>query len=134
MSVHKPFLLTVEGPLLASLQIHFPTEVVMGSGGGRSGMMEYLLPQVREAKLEVFSDEHPPPHFRVSYAGRSANYNLLTGERLAKNRPISIKDRKVMKWWLEYRLDLARLWNMSRPSDCQVGPVIIPDDWLAAGD
>lgn len=134
MSLKEPSGLNVEGPLLASLQIHFPTEVVIGSGGGHSGMMEYLLPHVREAKLEVFSDEHPPPHFRVSYAGQTANYNLLTGQRLAKNKPTSIKDRKVMKWWLEHRVALARLWNMSRPSDCQVGPVSIPDDWLDAED
>jgi hypothetical protein len=64
----KPFGLNVEGALLASLQIHFPTEVVIHSGGGRCGVMEYLLPHAREAKLEVFSDEqvrgwapvHPP--------------------------------------------------------------------------
>ncbi|MGH8194068.1 MAG: DUF4160 domain-containing protein [Woeseiaceae bacterium] len=27
-------------------------------------------------KVEIFSDEHPPPHFRVKYSGETANYTI----------------------------------------------------------
>ena len=123
------FKFPVEGALLQSLQEEFPTEIVLGSG--RADVIEYLVPQVREAKLEIFSKEHPPPHFRVSYGGESANYNLYTGERLPGNRPIGIKDRKVKAWWKKHRVAMAELWNKVRPSDCAVGVMQIPEEWRA---
>jgi hypothetical protein len=28
-------------------------------------------------KIEIFSKEHPPPHFRVLYAGETANFTVV---------------------------------------------------------
>lgn len=113
--------------LVDSLREVLPTYHVYPDS--KSGMTEFLYPKVVEAKLEIFSDEHPPPHFRVSYGGSSANYKISDGTRLKNNREIEIKDRKVMGWWKQHRVELAELWNSSRPTDCPVGPFDIPPNW-----
>src|SRR5438309_9985456 len=33
-------------------------------------------------KIEVFANEHPPPHFRVNYAGETANYRISDCQQL----------------------------------------------------
>ena len=33
-------------------------------------------------KVDIFADEHPPPHFRVSYQGESASYRITDGVKI----------------------------------------------------
>ena len=68
-----------------------------------------LAPRTRKEagfKVEVFSDEHPPPHFRIKYQQRSANYSIATCERL--NGDLDLKDRVVRNWWVEHRELIAK--------------------------
>ncbi|MNR94683.1 hypothetical protein D3C72_257710 [compost metagenome] len=97
-------------------------------------LLEHLVPtpslgSTKHVKLEVFSDEHPPPHFRVSYGGRSANFEIATGQRLAGNAALGVKDGVIINWWTTYRKDIANLWNKTRPTGCTVGEFSIPADW-----
>lgn len=87
------------------------------------------LGPAKRVKLEVFSNEHPPPHFRVSYDGSSANYSIETGLRLDGNAALAVKDRTVAQWWRTYRVAIAELWNRTRPTGCTVGEFVIPADW-----
>jgi len=43
---------------------------------GRRSITEREVDRIGSLKIEVFSDEHPPPHFRVSYQGQSANFRI----------------------------------------------------------
>jgi hypothetical protein len=97
-------------------------------------LLEHLVPtpslgSTKHVKLEVFSNEHPPPHFRVSYGGRRANFEIATGQRLKDNAALDVKDRIIVDWWKVYRVDIANLWNETRPTGCTIGEFSIPEDW-----
>ncbi|RWC00706.1 DUF4160 domain-containing protein [Mesorhizobium sp.] len=77
-------------------------------------------------RAEVRSDEHPPPHFHVIYDGEDASYSLQTGLRLPGKVGLERYDGLIYKWWSQNRRHIAISWNKSRPSDCQVGPVVVP--------
>lgn len=92
------------------------------------GIMHHMVrppsnPKEAGFKVEIFADEHPPPHFRVKYQHMTANFSITTCERL--NGSLPLRDRDIRKWWQKYRLAIASAWNAHRPSDCTVGPVDI---------
>lgn len=72
-------------------------------------------------KAEVFSNEHPPPHFRLKRHGQVANYSIADCQRL--NGDLRLPERAVRKWWAKHRMAIALAWNEYRPSDCTVGPI-----------
>src|SRR5688500_10278947 len=50
-------------------------------------------------RVEVFADEHPPPHFRVWRAGESANYRISDCGQL--NGGLSRYRRAIRRWHTE---------------------------------
>jgi len=84
-------------------------------------------------KISVFSDEHPPPHFRVDFQGESANFEITTGNRLPGQRGLERFNRNIAKWWKQNKLLVATAWNSARPTDCTVGVVdTVALGWEAA--
>lgn len=72
-------------------------------------------------KVEVCSDEHPPPHFHVFVDGVKHSFKiddceLLFGSKLKPN----VK-RKIKKWYTNNRESIIENWNKTRISDCNVG-------------
>lgn len=90
---------------------------------GRRLLVEGVVERVGGLKISVFSNEHPPPHFCVSYQGESANYEITTGARLAGQRGLTKFDRNIRRWWEDNKLKIARAWNEVRPTNCTVGTV-----------
>jgi hypothetical protein len=88
---------------------------------GMRFLPEHTVARVNGLKIEVFSNEHPPPHFRVIYQGETANYSIEDCEKL--NGGLSKFDRNIRKWHEKHKQDLVSAWNTSRPSNCPVGPV-----------
>ena len=43
---------------------------------------EQLAAHLNGLKIQIFANEHPPPHFRVSYAGETANYSIFDCSQL----------------------------------------------------
>lgn len=82
------------------------------------------------AKMVVMinADEHPPPHFHVKFDGENASFNLATGKRLRNIKGLERFDRNISKWWKANFCDLIKVWNSSRPTGCQVGPMPVPDE------
>lgn len=89
---------------------------------GRRFLTEQTVARVDGLKIEIFSNEHPPPHFRVSYQGETNNFDICTGEPL-EGAALSVWFRNIRKWHKENRHKLVARWNDSRPTDCTVGPV-----------
>ncbi|NKX66467.1 DUF4160 domain-containing protein [Labrenzia sp. 5N] len=86
---------------------------------------KHLVETQSGLRYEVFSNEHPPPHFHVTRGGDSAIFNLETGGFIDGSgnwRPIV---RCVEKHYPEIRVKLIEFWNKTRPSDCTVGRVKI---------
>lgn len=71
-------------------------------------------------KIEVFSNEHPPPHFRVCYAGECNNFTIKDCTPINGNG-LSTYFRNIKKWHKANKNKLIEFWDKKRPSDCPVG-------------
>ena len=72
-------------------------------------------------KVEVCSDEHPPPHFHVfvdnvKYSFKIDDCELLYDSKLKPN----IK-KKIKKWYTSNRESIIDKWNVTRVTDCNIG-------------
>lgn len=79
-------------------------------------------------KVEIRANEHPPPHFHVTYDGEDASFSLTTGERLPEVCGLERYDGPIKVWWKHNRRRLAIKWNETRPGNCTVGLVPVPDE------
>ena len=84
-------------------------------------LTEETVARVNGLKLEVFSDEHPPPHFRVKYQSSTANYKIADCSRINGRGEVLKYEKNIRLWWEENKPKLIEIWNQSRPSDCPVG-------------
>lgn len=82
-------------------------------------LTEKKIAQIEGLKVEVFANEHPPPHFRISYQGETANYRISDGKRI--NGGLQKWDRNVQKWHENNKSRLIKQWDEMRPDDCPVG-------------
>jgi hypothetical protein len=109
-----------------SLAVDFAKGRIVGFENGKPVRKQeleirYAVAMYQGLKVEVFSNEHPPPHFRVQYQGSTANFAI------ADCRPINGDDevlryrRNVKRWWKGNKQLLIKTWNERRPSDCTVG-------------
>jgi hypothetical protein len=78
-------------------------------------------------RAEIRANEHPPPHFHIVYDGEDASYAITTGQRLPNVAGLERYDQIVRFWWGMNRRKLALKWNETRPGNCVVGPVPVPD-------
>lgn len=86
---------------------------------GQRVLMEWLVAFDGGLKIEVFSNEHPPPHFRVKYGGETANFTISDCAKL--NGGLNRWERNIKAWHKKNKDALIQAWNASRPSDCPVG-------------
>jgi hypothetical protein len=89
------------------------------SDSGKRLLTEKQVARVGPLKIEIFSDEHPPPHFRVSYQGQSANYTISDCTPI--NGGLGRFYKNIREWHAEYKQTLIEVWNRTRPTDCPVG-------------
>ena len=87
------------------------------SSHSRSALLKGLLRQ-----MEIFSDEHPPPHFRIMYAGVTARFEIadcspLDGKALKKQH------KAIQKWHKDNKAAIVDKWNETRPSNCPIGKI-----------
>ncbi len=66
-------------------------------------------------RIEIFTNDHPPPHFHVRFGQMRAKFDIATGNMI-KGRMDKRTVRKV-KQWTEFNRDLLmQVWIKSRPS------------------
>jgi hypothetical protein len=85
---------------------------------------ELMLDRFGGLKIEIFANEHPPPHFRVICAGETANYRISDCEQL--NGGLRKYQRVIRAWHSKHKPKLIQAWNNFRPSDCPVGKYTEP--------
>lgn len=88
---------------------------------GMRMLTEETVARVRGLKMEIFSNEHPPPHFRVEYQGSTANYQISDCSRINGSGEILRYEKNIRVWWKNNKQKLIHRWNSKRPSDCPVG-------------
>ena len=87
---------------------------------GRRFLGEETIATIQGLKIQVFANEHPPPHFRVYCAGETANFAIKDCRRL--NGGLTKWERNIRKWHVDHKPELIEAWNRLRPADCPVGP------------
>lgn len=79
---------------------------------------------VRGLKLEIYSDEHPPPHFHVRTRNINASFVIEDCAPLAGHHKLKKYELNAIRLWHgESKHILVQVWNESRPSNCTVGPI-----------
>src|ERR1700730_6211493 len=78
------------------------------------------LDRIGPLKIQVFSNEHPPPHFRVITAEESNNFAITDCSPL-NGKALSKFFRQIREWHLAHKQELIEALNNRRPSDCPVG-------------
>jgi Domain of unknown function (DUF4160) len=65
-------------------------------------------------RIEIFTNDHLPPHFHVRFGTMRAKFDILTGNMI-KGRMDKRTVRKV-KLWTEFNRELLmQVWTDSRP-------------------
>ena len=75
-------------------------------------------------KIEIYHNEHPPPHFHVRNYEFNVSISIENGEILRgklDGRNLKI----VRKWYKKNKPRLIKVWNETRPDNCPVGKIII---------
>lgn len=79
-----------------------------------------LVARVNGLRIEIYSNEHPPPHFHVKSPNVDASFTIQDCKIL--NGEVSSGDlKKVQYWHNASKPFLINVWNSTRPSDCVVG-------------
>jgi hypothetical protein len=104
--------------LARSLAQSFQQGPIIDDRGNRM-LLEELVATLNGLRIHIFSDEHPPPHFRVTYAGESADFYISTGDKLVGG--LKKWERTIRDWHATHKDELIEVWNRTRPTDCPVG-------------
>ena len=84
---------------------------------------EKIVARVSGLSIRIWADEHPPPHFHVTYQGQDASFSILDCCRLPGVGGLERYERTIRDWWEKNKIRLIKEWNASRPTDCPVGPI-----------
>lgn len=87
---------------------------------GRVVERRYLVNKIGNLKIEIYPNEHPPPHFHVISSDFRAAFSIEDCKLLEGN--ISSKDRKKVEYFhMGSKPQIETAWNKMRPGDCPVG-------------
>jgi len=85
-------------------------------------VIRQLVSYVSGLRIEIFPNEHPPPHFHVTAADIDATFSVQECSLL--NGTIGGRQKDLVQWWYKHaRPKLIQIWNDTRPTDCPVGPI-----------
>jgi hypothetical protein len=108
---HQP-----ENPLIA-LQ-----DEVAELEGAQSDETHVLVNRLGNPKIEVYSNEHAPPHFHVKAPEVDACFRVSDGTLMYGK--ISNRQRELVEeFFKDNRKRIVAFWNKTRPDGCPVGYV-----------
>jgi hypothetical protein len=81
-----------------------------------------LVKRINGMKIEIYSNEHPPPHFHVVTTNHRVSFSLDNCLLLDGSLP-SKQVKKIEYWFhqLNAKKALVDIWNKTRPDGCVVG-------------
>jgi hypothetical protein len=81
-----------------------------------------LVARINGLRIEIFANEHTPPHFHVSANDIDASFSISDCELLKGS--ISRKDQRLITFWHSgAKNKLIEFWNHTRPLNCPVGRI-----------
>jgi hypothetical protein len=66
--------------------------------------------------VQMFWDDHPPPHFHVRYSGCTGRYGIDPVAKLTGNLPPHA-ERLVLRWARLHQTELLKSWEQCRHGD-----------------
>lgn len=107
-----------------------PLEHLLSAGyalfGGRLLHIRQRVAQINGLRIEVYHREHAPPHFHVTAADIDVTFTVEDCRLLSGT--IDRRNRGLVEWWHgRARVKLIEIWNATRPTDCPVGPIPVPE-------
>ena len=100
--------------------LHNPCDVWEEDGEEFLVEIRQLVDRVDGLKIEIYPNEHPPPHFHVVTPNINASFTIESCEKL--NGEIDSRNLKKIKYWHKRSKDqLIEVWNETRPFNCVVG-------------
>ena len=98
---------------------------LLGSGAyyfnGELLESRHLVEKIGRIKIEIYSNEHPPPHFHISMHNAKASLRLDNCDIIENTGFKASQIKTVQTWFLKSKERLIEVWNETRPSDCVVG-------------
>ena len=104
-------------------------EILLSGGysvweGNQIYSIRKLVDSVNGLRIEIRPREHAPPHFHVLKGDLDAAFSISDGRHLKGS--IGDREKALIEWWFaRSQAKLVRIWNETRPSGCQVGPIHI---------
>lgn len=106
-----------------SVEVFFAEECAFGIERDFIKHNRHLVERTDGIKIEVYSDEHTPPHFHIKIAEYEWSYTIDNCEKLVWNIMRKHEKKIVLRhknWWKE---KLIEKWNATRPEKCPVGKI-----------
>ncbi len=104
-------------------EIHLSQFVMAGAYFFEGQVVEVrqLVEKMGAIKIEIYPNEHTPPHFHIKSNGMNASF-AIDDCRVLENSGFSTKVIKSIQDWFEHsKSRLIEVWNQTRPDDCIVG-------------
>jgi hypothetical protein len=99
--------------------LHNPCSVWEEDGEEFLIEIKHLVARVNGLKIEVYSNEHPPPHFHVKSPNVNASFEIENCAFLEGQ--VDSRDKKKIEFWHRRTKPLLiEAWNSTRPTDCTV--------------
>jgi hypothetical protein len=113
------WIVPVSDDLAKELGDSFAMGPIIDDAGTRY-LTEEVFDRLNGLKIEIFSNEHPPPHFRVCFQGECNNFTIKDCTPM-NGSALSTYIRNIKKWHKKRKKELIKFWNSKRPTDCPVG-------------
>lgn len=79
--------------------------------------------------LHIYPNDHGKPHFHVRSNGETAAFFIENGERVPGHDGLARRDEIVKFIWEKDKLQIAKAWNETRPTDKPQTYFSIPSGW-----
>jgi hypothetical protein len=100
--------------------LHGPCDIETVDGEDVIVERRELVDRIGGMKIEVYPNEHPPPHFHVRSPVVSASFAIDDCSLL--NGTVGPREfRKIRYWHRQFKPYVVQAWNDTRPTDCKVG-------------
>ncbi len=100
--------------------LHNPCSILERDGELILLEIKQLVARINGLKIEVYADEHPPPHFHVKAPDINVSFSIEDCS-LLKGKISAGAEQKVRYWHRHSKATLIEAWNSTRPSNCTVG-------------
>ena len=87
-----------------------------------------VVERIKGLRIEIYVNEHAPPHFHVNTSDTNATFTLNECKHLKGD--ISSRNHKLIKHWYHKqgsKKALINIWDKTRPTNCVVGKFIEED-------